>query len=543
MSSFPPSVYKRQASAPASFARNDFPADSQEGATSNQSPTQRTCCFLASSLTPEGLLPRKSAANLRREWKLGKSIISSREFLPSGRSDWEELLPGVSGILEDMESTTQRSSNNHNRHAFFSQGKDGDYSDDDDDNMTIPPPQNLQNKPTFDSSLMSPQVSTSFYSSRAEGPVALSPVLKIGQARTAVGALVALRETGNENLDTNGSSYRDISTNSITNRKKESNLPQLDQSFAMNALPPRAKNTERCSEREDSDNENIFNLLSTREKCIAAGINNREDLSRLAPPSSVQLQTSHLMPVSTKASVPGEENTALKSTSHPSQVSLNDELSWLGGAKTTVRDQQTQPDLDGDQDARDQALMKRKFANQKVQKQKVKNSIHEKERDGGVVEGRGETDGYCGNDEEEHVMRHIQMDGTIVSIGEALQRRKQQNQRLEKEKIVLEVVARLRDNLDLVHDIEASCSTKSQTDPENLLVGFSAERRTRLLSSIDSILSDMPVIEAEDFMLSPTKAQILSTSHNSLDQALCFCRSLVLNAVPQHEKERFVEKV
>lgn len=560
MTFFTPSVYKRQASAPASFgtARNDCPADSQERATSNRSPTQRTSCFLASPLTPEGLLPRKSPDSLRT-WKLGKPQNSSREFLPCRRSEWEEQLPGVSGILEDMESnlTTQRSSNNHN----------GDDDDDDDDNdMIIPPPQYLQNKPTFDSSLMSPQVPTSsFYarkSSMAEGPVAMSPVLTTGQARTAVGALVALREAGNENLETNGISYRDICTTSITDSKKEPNLPQLDQSFAMSVLPPRTKNTERRSEREDarsgtdSDTENIFKLPSTREKCMASGINNREDLCRLPPPSSVQLQNRHHIPVS-KSPVLGAENTTLESTSHPSQVLLKKELSKVAGSKTTVRDQQTQLDLDGNQDSYDQTLMKRKFANQKVRKQMMRNSIYEKESDGVLDEGKGKKKVNCGNDEESHEMHlrgsifygtssessYIHTDGTMISTGEALQRRKQQSQRLEKEKIVLEVVARLRDNLDLVHDIEASCCTKSHPNAENLLAGFSVQTRNRLLSSIDSILSEMHVIEPENLMVSPSKAQILSTSHNSLKQALCFCRLLVFDAIPQHEKERMVKKL
>jgi hypothetical protein len=112
-------------------------------------------------------------------------------------------------------------------------------------------------------------------------------------------------------------------------------------------------------------------------------------------------------------------------------------------------------------------------------------------------------------------------------------------------------VARLRDNLGLVADIEAAASRTVATmgswflrtpiDAENLLTGFSSKQRNNLLSCIDSILNEIEVAQPEEFILSPSKLPAMAVSHDILTQALCFCKELIVSAVPRDEKESMVK--
>ena len=135
-----------------------------------------------------------------------------------------------------------------------------------------------------------------------------------------------------------------------------------------------------------------------------------------------------------------------------------------------------------------------------------------------------------------------------MDYDDALMRRKALNQRHEKEAYLLDVVARLRDNLELVADIEdastlAAMGTwflKTPMDDENLMTGFKAEQRNVLLNSIDSILQEMDVAEPEEFIVSPSKVSAMAVSHDTLSQALNFCRALLASAIPYAEKSKMV---
>jgi hypothetical protein len=171
--------------------------------------------LFVSPFTPDGLLPRKSADILRRELNVPRVLEHSLRRA-QGR---QEPLSGVAKILSDKDSAPPFRTERH-----FDKG------------ILPPPPDCLLNKPSFESSIQSPPVSTSSFYSRntcSENRIAMSPVLQVGQARTAVGALVALREAANHHSN---------ATSALppfpTEKMHEKNIDK-NQSFATKALPPR----------------------------------------------------------------------------------------------------------------------------------------------------------------------------------------------------------------------------------------------------------------------------------------------------------------
>lgn len=550
--------------------------------------------ILASPFTPEGLLPRKSADSLRRELK-----ISPRALDPSMK---QKRLSGVAKILADMDDKPVLANDVANDMIRRQQ-----YSDDEED-MILPPPDYMKRRqPTFDtstnSSAKSPMVSTSsFYSrSQQDRPVAMSPVLQVGQARTAVGALVALREAANrhpnaisgvvdsyppmESIDTKP--QREASKET----KKQQQLLQqpAPRPFSMGVLPPRSDlMTSENPEENETEDENVPYMpvnTPTQRSAVSSALLAEDDDDMYASPSSMQLPADQY-PLSeaarkgletsfcSRASLMGQtrlgsydfdpihKSDASQASSKSSLLSLGkvEESDAEGGADYYTKFE--------DEEQFDGALMARKYRNQQMRKKLLQQQKQEEEEqffaDEDVQEEEEEDYGEGDYDEGEASLENtggaemVAFDETnynvqesdCVDFEEALVRRKTRNQRHEKEAYLVDVVARLRDNLELVGDIEDAASStlatmgtwfvKTPMNEENLMTGFSAKERDTLLGSIDSILGEMDVAQPEEFILSPSKVPVMATTHDTLAQALYFCRTLIASAIPFSEKNKMV---
>jgi hypothetical protein len=128
---------------------------------------------------------------------------------------------------------------------------------------------------------------------------------------------------------------------------------------------------------------------------------------------------------------------------------------------------------------------------------------------------------------------------------EALRRQKTKNLRRNKEDLLISIIERLQDNTKLVFDVlnELKLSTgkwdvSMSLDSENIFTGFSKKTRATLCRNIDAVLDEMKVASPEDFFLSPSQIPNFADTHDDLEQALMFCRSLIGTAIPQSEKPK-----
>ena len=122
---------------------------------------------------------------------------------------------------------------------------------------------------------------------------------------------------------------------------------------------------------------------------------------------------------------------------------------------------------------------------------------------------------------------------------------KVQNQRRIREEMLLAVVERLQDDVQLVADVFKADPVALQTnwfvetplDKEGLLVGFSQDNRLTIIRHVSSILDEMDVAQPEDFFLSPSQVQQYMEPHDELQNALSFCLALVQMAVPSDDPQ------
>jgi hypothetical protein len=128
-------------------------------------------------------------------------------------------------------------------------------------------------------------------------------------------------------------------------------------------------------------------------------------------------------------------------------------------------------------------------------------------------------------------------------MGEALRRQKTKSQRRNKEDLLISIIERLQDDTQLVSDVlnELKLSTgkwdvSMSLDRENMFTGFSKKTRAILCRNMDAVLNEMKVASPEDFILSPSQIASFADTHDDLEQALMFCRSLIGTAIPQSEK-------
>lgn len=128
------------------------------------------------------------------------------------------------------------------------------------------------------------------------------------------------------------------------------------------------------------------------------------------------------------------------------------------------------------------------------------------------------------------------------AMEDALMQRKMKNQRRAKEQLLMGAVQRLQHNLDLVADIDALHEEdgrwfiKTPMDSDGLLTGFSKDTRKGLRKYIRSILHEMEVARPEEFFLSPSQIPGMADTHDDLHDALVFLDGILQIAVPLSEQ-------
>jgi hypothetical protein len=127
-----------------------------------------------------------------------------------------------------------------------------------------------------------------------------------------------------------------------------------------------------------------------------------------------------------------------------------------------------------------------------------------------------------------------------LTLDGSLRQQKVRNQRRVREELLLAIVERLQDNVQLVTDVYAADPTVLQTDwfvetpldQEGLLTGFVAEKRDAVSRYLSAMLDEMNLAQPEDFFLSPSQIPHYTQPHDELQSAIGFCRSLVHMALP-----------
>eukprot|EP00977_Amphora_coffeiformis_P002067 scaffold392_cov177-Amphora_coffeaeformis.AAC.11 len=130
---------------------------------------------------------------------------------------------------------------------------------------------------------------------------------------------------------------------------------------------------------------------------------------------------------------------------------------------------------------------------------------------------------------------------------DSLRRQKVQNQRRLKEELLLAIVERLQDDVQLVRDIykvnanalQATWSVETPLDQEGLLTGFSSDKRCFITRQLSDMLNEIDVAQPEDFFLSPSQVQQYVQPHDELLSAIAFCRTLVQMAPPNENDGRW----
>ena len=117
-----------------------------------------------------------------------------------------------------------------------------------------------------------------------------------------------------------------------------------------------------------------------------------------------------------------------------------------------------------------------------------------------------------------------------------MKQRKQQNERKAKENLLLQVVVRLQDDMELLDEVEklhdgndgvVHWFVKTYFDEEGLLTGYSETSRTTLLKYFHSLLTEIDTAQSEEFYLSPSHREEYGNSHEDLRQSLIFMIRLI----------------
>eukprot|EP00522_Entomoneis_paludosa_P001352 CAMPEP_0172474852 /NCGR_PEP_ID=MMETSP1065-20121228/69570_1 /TAXON_ID=265537 /ORGANISM="Amphiprora paludosa, Strain CCMP125" /LENGTH=760 /DNA_ID=CAMNT_0013233043 /DNA_START=1831 /DNA_END=4113 /DNA_ORIENTATION=- len=139
------------------------------------------------------------------------------------------------------------------------------------------------------------------------------------------------------------------------------------------------------------------------------------------------------------------------------------------------------------------------------------------------------------------------------SADESLQSRNIENQRRSREDLVLAAVERLQDDIQLVSQVEEGgiaitkemndWFVKTEVEKEGILTGFTLENRKALSTRLAAVLNEMnSMAQPEDYLvLSPSELPRYSETHTDLYQALSFCRSLVHMAIPPLEQKESMQ--
>jgi hypothetical protein len=364
--------------------------------------------WLSSPFTPEGLLPRKSVDSMRHDLKLDIPPRALEHVMMVKAGHGEEGLSAVAKILAKTDARGHHTHSmtspmsNKNRRIY----NDDEEYDDSDDNMILPPPQyNLRSKSTFESSVQSPPISTSsFYSKHSSSnsrPVAMSPVLQVGHARTAVGALVALREAANRhpnasmalvvtNLD--GMLPTQLEKNTVMESHKSATKCHA---FSMSVLPPLKADfdnddyngvgaeKEDSFSQEDDENENApyqsyASNVSTpnRRRSVTGKTSLLLDGTVSQTGMITQLHSHQVVSAVDSDSSPTFSRSRLSSMGQTAEEQLSEDKvsapeSAIHSVAIASLDDTKCLAYEEDEDDFDRALMERKFRNQQMRKKQV----------------------------------------------------------------------------------------------------------------------------------------------------------------------------
>lgn len=473
-------------------------------AASGDTASEFECCLLTTEtmknsllkpeppLTPEGLRPRKAYSIIREELHLPSQVLEDfpfQEYAPSA------LLPPVRNAVSSPQVSRSFSS--------------------------LPSANNA--------SAISPQVTnSSFYSrsSHQSSMVAESP--NLGDAKTAVGALVGIKVGMN--------------AASTTRTGILPPLPDSSSGETLGVLPPR-------SWKIDRDNQDMmFETLHDEMDKDEDDETEEEDgfpqpYQKLDDSNEIMLRSSS--PVSTDAS------------------------SIRGGSEASWRQydwQQSQNRAKAQPvDSRNTSFNSQHALVQETQDNYVYNfdpiSVEPEEQHyvvsaddhmthiSAISHPTVQNDSIHSLDsvQDSHVTESPQQEYDFYSedlMENALLNRKVVKQRRSKEHMVLGVIQRMQHNLNLIEEIEGmqreeghESFVRTSTDQDGLLMGYSSEKRLKLSKYLDSILYEMDVARPEEFFLSPSQVDRMADTHNDLRDALSFVRTLVQSAIPQNEHQ------
>lgn len=131
-----------------------------------------------------------------------------------------------------------------------------------------------------------------------------------------------------------------------------------------------------------------------------------------------------------------------------------------------------------------------------------------------------------------------------AQLDRALRKSKSVNQRQAKEELIVSTVGRLQDNLSLIAEVQAAGGPPvgmgdwfmhNPLNTEGFLSGISEEKRAKITKIFTQILDEMENMNLEELIPSPSKIRLSDESHNDLRDSIEFCRRLVKIAVSKSE--------
>jgi hypothetical protein len=138
----------------------------------------------------------------------------------------------------------------------------------------------------------------------------------------------------------------------------------------------------------------------------------------------------------------------------------------------------------------------------------------------------------------------------IHSLESDMQRIKSRNQQRSKEDLIVSVLERFQDNIQLVAGVQALIGStegmfdwfvRTPLDKEGLLTGFAESTRDAIGEKIDLFLRDLDSeASMEEFFISYNSNGDMSEyeeDHSDLREALNFCKILLQMSIPESEKE------
>ena len=471
--------------------------------------------------TPEGLRPQKNRSVLGRE--LGLTGLLVPENLEKDEPLFEAASPPP--VYERLFEVTSPSPTDPSFLPFL-------------------PPRDKTKSWSTTGVLNSPPVSTSsFYGHSRDGTerIAVSPNLLPGQARTAVGNLVAIQQQQQQE----GGILPALSDGRIAEVEKkndessESHEVQVPEKKPLQYDWQYVRHNSKVSSPHRKDGQNSDTSGSVDENEHPAYHNLDDDPitnSRTPPRLGVRDNKKnrsliqHTSPISHSSSLLGSPSSRaglLRDRFYqkkPHNASMA-EYSYNDGTRHILPQQNARYDfgplvggtLTTEEDAVNLSAMSEQES-------------HVSRR---ILHGENSSDGksyMCDRYQEIESTTPLQLDA-------ALRKSKLKQQRRSKELLIVQVMERLRDDLQVIADVEAvdgiavgvnDWLVKTPLNEPGLLTGFSEATRTRIRNTVSCILNAMEVAQPEEFFLSsPTEVPDFAEPHDDLKEALQFCFRLV----------------